>query len=87
MNPSLRHLVRALTWLTLACCFLADGYLGEAAIFSGDRISVDERGNWLAEGPQTHLWLPIAGFLILQGILIFAAIRLRDPKSSHVLHN
>jgi hypothetical protein len=43
---------------------------------------VDENGRWLLPGPEPRLWFPIAGFLLFQGVLILALIRMREPEQS-----
>ena len=83
MHPGTRRLVRSCIWVALGCCLILDGALGEAAISGvGDVGYFDESGYFKFPGPEPRLWLPIAGFIVLQGILIFGLIRLRETKDA-----
>ena len=84
MDKGSRKLARWCIWIVLACCFLFDGALGEGAISGvGDVAFLDSSGQWRLPGPEPKLWVPIGGFILFQGVLIFALIRLREPKSRH----
>jgi hypothetical protein len=78
MKPALRQLIRRWIWLVLACCLIIDADLGMAAISGGDVLRVDQQGRWIAGG-DPQLWVPILGFLFIQGVLIFLQIRLHEP--------
>jgi hypothetical protein len=39
-----------------------------------------KNGHWVFPQPEPKLWLPICGFVLIQGVLVFALIRLRQPK-------
>ena len=76
-----RQVVPWCIWVALVCCFILDGALAEAAISGvGDVAFVDENGRWSLPEPQPRLWLAIAAFVLAQGLLVFALIRLREPK-------
>ena len=76
-----RKFARRFVWAILACCFIVDGTLGEAAISgSGDVGQLDANGTFSFPGPEPELWRWIAGFVFFQGILVLALIRLREPK-------
>jgi hypothetical protein len=83
MSQSSRKLLRRISWLALACCGLLDGALGEAAI-SGccDVFFMDESGKIIWPRPEPELWLPIIGFVVIQGFLILALIRLRESEQT-----
>lgn len=80
----MRRLVRLTITVALACCLLLDVALAEGAI-SGccDVGYFDANGRLVFPGPEPALWLPIAGFVILQGILVFVLIRLRRSRPDH----
>jgi hypothetical protein len=82
MNPALRQLIRWSVWLVLVICFLLDAELGEAAISGVGDVGFIENGMWVMPAADPSPWLPILGFIILQSILFFAVIRLREPKSA-----
>lgn len=58
--------------------FLVDGALGEAAISGVGDVGSLENGRWSLPRAQPELWFPIVGFLLFQGFLIFALLRLRE---------
>ena len=82
VDPELRRIVRFSIWIVLGLCFLLDGALGEYAITGGSRDVVypDDQGQF--PPPAAVPWIPIAIFVLVQGILVFAQIRLRKPKDS-----
>jgi hypothetical protein len=56
--------------------------MGEDAISPGECWLVLDMFGRLIETPSSaSVWIPIAGVVLLRGILIFALIRLRDPKA------
>jgi H+/Cl- antiporter ClcA len=78
----LRSSFRLVLWLALACCAVADGVLGEAAISgAGDVFRVDEHGHWVFPAGQPELWAPIVLLVALQGVLVFALLRTRRPEA------
>jgi len=81
MSQPNRKLLRRICWFALACCGLVDAAMGEGAI-SGccDVGFVDPSGHFALPGPDPELWLPIAGFVVIQGFLILAIIRLRESE-------
>jgi len=76
-----RKFVRSCIWVVLTCCVLLDGALGEGAI-SGccDVGYIDANGHFALPGPEPGLWPWIIGFILLQGALITALLRLRDKE-------
>ena len=61
---------------------LLDGALGEGAI-SGccDVGYIDANGHFALPGPDPGFWPWIVGLVCLQGMLILALIRIREPKN------
>ena len=74
-----RQLARWCCWALLISCFLLDASLGNVAISGGHSGHLDANGHWLFSTSEPELWLPISGFLIFQGGLVVALIRLRQP--------
>jgi hypothetical protein len=80
MSSSTRKGIRCVIWSLLALCAALDELLAEGAISGlGDVAYVDAEGNWEFPRAEPKLWLPIAGFILLQGLLVFALLRLREP--------
>jgi hypothetical protein len=76
-----KAILRWVIWLILACCAAIDGMLGEAAILGGGDVGfVDADGKFALPLANPKLWLPIIGFVVIQGFLIFALIRLRHTS-------
>jgi hypothetical protein len=76
-------MLRVLIWVALSICLLLDGALAQDAISPGGcMIYMDKDWNWIPPKSSPHIWLWIAGFVLLQGVLIFAQIRLRSPRST-----
>ena len=58
---------------------------GRGAISGCCDVATVEKNGWSNfPGPEPRLWLPIGIFLIFQGVLIFALIRLRQPEANRV---
>ena len=75
-------LLRRGIWFILACCAVLDGVLGEAAISGYEHaafVRADQK--WAFPQAQPELWLPIMGFVAIQGFLVFVLIRLRHADS------
>jgi hypothetical protein len=82
----MRQFVRSCLWITFACCVILDGAMGEAAISGyGDVGHWNTTGTWSFPGPNPELWPWIAGLVLLQGSLIVALFRLREPSHSQSL--
>ena len=82
ISPDLRKFVRACIWLALACCLMVAAGLGEAAISGCCDVGYWKNGRVVFPGPEPELWLPICLFVIVQGVLVFALIRLRHPEQN-----
>ena len=68
-------------WVVLGISIILDGALGDYAISpGGDVIYFDANGQWIAPKPSPAVWISITGFVLLQGVLILAQIRLRAPN-------
>jgi hypothetical protein len=76
-----RKLARRGTLFVLFVCALIDAGLGEGAISGMGNVAYRSNGLWVLPQPDPSLWLPIACFVLFQGILIFALIRLREPQA------
>ena len=86
MSKSLQRLFRCGIWLLLIGSALLGGALGEAAISGhGDLAFSDAEGNWVFPSAKPELWFPIMGFILFQGVLVFALIRTREQKCEQPL--
>ena len=66
----------------LFLCLTLTGSMGEAAISGvGDILYIHEHGRFAIPAAEPALWFPIAGLILVQGILIFALIRLREKST------
>lgn len=84
MPSSERRMIRGFLWLILGVCAILDAGLGEAAISgAGHYFFLDDRGNLVTPRGDNTLWVPIALFVVLQGLLVFALIRLRRPDADN----
>jgi len=82
VSETLRKFVRNCIVIALICCAILDVALGEAAISGTGDVAYWDQGNLVFPHAQPELWLPIFGFVVVQGVLVFALIRLREPGRS-----
>ena len=80
----MHKIARGCLWVLLGCCAIIDGGLGEAAISGCCDVASVENGVWQLPGPMPELWLPIAAFVLFQGILIALLIRMKRGQSSNI---
>jgi len=80
MSEAPRYFLRVFIWVALVCSFLVDGAIGDYAITGGDVIRVVD-GRWASPGGDPSMWAWAGGFVIAQGLLILALIRLRTPRA------
>ena len=81
MSKLSRKFARRCVWFILFLCVMFDGLLGESAISGyGDVGYQRADGTWSFPGPDPTLWPWIFGFILIQGVLILAIIRLRDKE-------
>jgi len=79
MSSSWRPVLQELVWIALGACLLLDGPLF-VNLMEPPRAAF---ADWPAVPEHPPLqWLLFAGFVVLQGLLVVAAIRLRDPVRS-----
>jgi len=75
-----------LAWTGLIVTLFWDGWLGEDAISPGGCwVGFDRFGRFIETRSAVGVWLPIFGLVLLQGILVFALIRLREPRSAGLM--
>jgi hypothetical protein len=80
MSSSQRKEYRGWIWTVLAFTFLWDGSVGENAISPGVCwIGYDYYGRLIATRSWADAWLPVIVLVLVQALLIFALIRLREP--------
>jgi hypothetical protein len=79
MSSSLRPVLQEVVWIVLGVCLLLDGPIF-VDLMEPPRAAF---ADWpsVPEHPPLQ-WLLFAGFVVLQGLLVVAAIRLRDPVRS-----
>ena len=86
MSKLTRKFLRRCVWFILIVCVLFDGALGESAISGYDCCGYQNPdGTWSFPGPEARLWPWICGFILIQGALILAIIRLRDKEQTRSL--
>jgi hypothetical protein len=80
-----RKLAHSCIYVVLAFSALCDGGLGEGAISGCCDVGYVRNPTWGLVGTQPELWPWIAGFIVLQAMLILAVFRLRDPNQANGL--
>jgi hypothetical protein len=83
MSSARRKKLRRLVWTGLIITLLWDGWLEADAISPGGCwLGFDMFGRIIESRSAVVVWLPIVGLVLLQGILVLALIRLREPSSA-----
>lgn len=83
MPDSRRRRLRRLAWTALGICVVWDGWMGEDAISPGGCwLGFDLFGRCIETRTSAQVWIPVAGLVLLQALLILALIRLREPKDA-----
>lgn len=77
MSATYSSLARLLVGCILAICFLLGAELGQLAIFGDGHLWIENDGKFNRSLGDPDLWLPILGFVFVQGILVSVWIRLR----------
>jgi hypothetical protein len=79
VSAELRKLIRDAIWMIMAVSLFFDAALADYAISPVWCIFFsDEDGHWTSPKPPPEAWIVVLGFILLQGGLIFALIRLRS---------
>jgi hypothetical protein len=82
MSSSLRPVLQEVVWIVLSVCLLLDGPFFVDLMERPHAAFAD----WTAVPEHPPLQWPLfAGFVVLQGLLVAAAIRLRAPVRSSPL--
>jgi hypothetical protein len=82
MSPLRRKTIRRWAWTALIFSLIWDGWLGENAISpdGGFWFDIDRFGHLIEKPSSAGVWMPIACLVLLQGVLVLALIRLREPR-------
>jgi len=78
-----RRFFQTCIWIALGVCVMVDGGLADYAISPGGCIvHFDENGGLIIPKPSPDAWIWVAGFVLIQSVLIFALIRMRQPRQA-----
>lgn len=83
MSSSRRKEIRGWIWIALAFLLPSDGLAGENAISpAGCCFGYDTFGRLIATRTWAEAWMPIIVLVLVQALLIFALLRLREPDDN-----
>lgn len=80
MQSEWRKIIGAVIWVLLVFCLVVDGALGETAISGCCDVGFVREGTWGVPEAEPELWFPAFGFVLAQGAMITALIRLRPER-------
>ncbi len=76
MQSGRRNIIRLVIWIVLVCCLMLDAAIGETAISGCCDVGLWD-GRWVMPEAKPELWFPAFVFVLAQGAMIAALIRLR----------